>query len=329
MSKNPLFSTYRQGENRVTSSMLAVFERIDLALLEHLLAAASGESALQTVTFVNQPPGQGASVPDGCIAAHFAYWFEVKTTRDGVRKEQLRQHLKNLPDSGGDQRLFVVTPDAATPEAIKAIRDPRVLWFSFAALSDAIEAALSETRNLVSEQARFLLRELQALLTVDGLVDTDDVVVVAARDAHPEYREVAAYVCQAGRAFRSGLTHMGFYAAGQIQVELPAILGREDDVIFSRSEARRRRRRGRDRDRGIAALIETLLDNGTRVEGQAYQVFLLTPIGDPRTVRLETPIQSDTRTESGRPWAWTLGQRYAKLSRLTAPGVRFTSQLEP
>ena len=31
MIKTPLFSTYRQGENRVTSSMLAVFERIDLA----------------------------------------------------------------------------------------------------------------------------------------------------------------------------------------------------------------------------------------------------------------------------------------------------------
>ncbi|HEY5477402.1 MAG TPA: hypothetical protein VIK11_11900 [Tepidiformaceae bacterium] len=45
MAKNPLFSTYRQGENRVTSSMLAVFERIDLSLLEMILASAAGESA--------------------------------------------------------------------------------------------------------------------------------------------------------------------------------------------------------------------------------------------------------------------------------------------
>jgi hypothetical protein len=44
MSKNPLFSTYRQGENRVTSSMLAVFERIDLSLLETLLGAAAGRT---------------------------------------------------------------------------------------------------------------------------------------------------------------------------------------------------------------------------------------------------------------------------------------------
>jgi len=79
MAKNPLFSTYRQGENRVTSSMLAVFERIDLSLLETILAAAAGESSLQMVSFTNQPPSKGRSVPDARISANFAYWFEVKT----------------------------------------------------------------------------------------------------------------------------------------------------------------------------------------------------------------------------------------------------------
>ena len=59
MAKNPLFSTYRQGENRVTSSMLAVFERIDLSLLETILAGATGESSFQMVSFVPQPPGAG------------------------------------------------------------------------------------------------------------------------------------------------------------------------------------------------------------------------------------------------------------------------------
>jgi hypothetical protein len=82
MPKNPLFSTYRQGENRVTSSMLAVFERIDLSILESLLTAATGEASLQLVSFVNQPIGKGTSVPDARISAHFAYWFEVKTARN-------------------------------------------------------------------------------------------------------------------------------------------------------------------------------------------------------------------------------------------------------
>lgn len=34
MANNPLFSTYRGGENRVTSSMIAVFQRLELSLLE-------------------------------------------------------------------------------------------------------------------------------------------------------------------------------------------------------------------------------------------------------------------------------------------------------
>jgi hypothetical protein len=38
----PLFSTYRGGENRVTSSIMAVFERIDLALVRDILAGAAG-----------------------------------------------------------------------------------------------------------------------------------------------------------------------------------------------------------------------------------------------------------------------------------------------
>src|SRR4051794_25668479 len=123
MSKNPLFSTYRQGENRVTSSMVAVFERIDLSLLERLLAGASGESTLETVTFSNQPAGKGASIPDARISAHFAFWFEVKTTRNAVDRAQVVEHLKNLDDDSTLEKLFVVTPDAAEPSIVKELGD--------------------------------------------------------------------------------------------------------------------------------------------------------------------------------------------------------------
>ncbi|MDT0330582.1 hypothetical protein, partial [Nocardiopsis lambiniae] len=52
VSCTPLFSTYRQGGNRVTSSMLAVFERIGLSLVEEILAKASDEATLETVCFL-------------------------------------------------------------------------------------------------------------------------------------------------------------------------------------------------------------------------------------------------------------------------------------
>jgi nucleotide-binding universal stress UspA family protein len=306
--------------------MLAVFERIDLSLLEAILAAASGESSLQLVTFTNQPPSKGRSVPDGRISARFAYWFEVKTARNALAAHQLREHLANLGDDGGDERLFVVTPDAQQPDAIADVNDPRLVWFSFRSLHDAVDEAVNDPRGTASEQARFLLRELQALVVEDGLVDSDEVVVVAARFAYPEYLTRSVYVCQAKRTFRGGLTHLGFYANGAIQRHVPSIRHREDLVTFTPQEAASRRS-GSEVDRRVGEVIQMLLADGPREEGEQYQVFLLSGPEDPDTVRLDRPIANDTVTESGRSWAWTLGQRYVSLADLTRPGVVVTSQL--
>lgn len=327
MPKNPLFSTYRQGENRVTSSMLAVFERIDLSILESLLSSATGEASFQLVSFVNQPVGKGASVPDARISANFAYWFEVKTTRNALGRDQLTEHLKSLDPISTGERLFVVTPDAAQPPAVAEIDDPRVVWFNFRSLYDAVDAALADTSGLVSEHARFLLRELQALLVEDGLVDNDDVVVVAARVAHPEYLEHGVYVCQPNRAFRAGLTHMAFYAESAIQPEVPRIIFRADPVPFTADESERRRSLGGHEVR-VAEAIKMLLGTGARTEGSDYGVFILSRREDPETVLLDAPIVNDTVAASGRTWAWTMGQRYTSLAKLTKPGVTKTSQLE-
>lgn len=308
--------------------MLAVFERIDLGLLEAILAAAAGESALQMVTFTNQPPGAAASVPDARISARFSYWFEVKTARSTLRRNQLVEHLACLGEEG-DERLFVVTPDGAQPALVAELDDPRLVWFNFQALSDAIEDALADETGLVSEQARFLLRELQALLVEDGLLDTDDVAVVAARIAYGEYLEHGVYVCQPGRAFRDGLTHVGFYFDGAIQTEIPRIVHHEDNVAFTHDEATRRRGTGDPIDERVAQAIDGLLAGSTRQDGHAYQVFVLTEPDAEETVTLAAPITNDTKAASGRPFAWTMGQRYVSLARLTAPGVTATSDLEP
>lgn len=213
------------------------------------------------------------------------------------------------------------------PAAVDDLDNSRVAWFSFAALSDAIDTALADSTATVSEQARFLLREFQALLVEDGLLDTDDVVVVAAREAYPEYLRHSAYVCQPGRSFREGLTHMGFYTHGAIQPEVPRIRFREDDVLFTPAKVERRRE-GEEHDRRVAELIEVLLREGPRQQGEASQVFLLTPPDDPDTIPLEHKIVNDTVAASGRTWAWTMDQCYVSMTRLTAPDVSRTSDLE-
>jgi hypothetical protein len=330
---NPLLSSYRAGENRVTSSTLAVFERIDLALVTELLGAASGAgSELQTVTFENQV-ACATSVPDARISAHFTWLFETKTVRGGYGSEghdrqQVREHARLL-DTDAGALLFVLTPDPVRPQWFSALDGvsetarSRVLWVGFRDLAEAINIAVSDPRRLLGEQTRFLLNELVRLYEEDGLLSTDDTVVVAARKAWPEYATTRAYVCQPNRAFREGLTHLAFYADGQVQPLVPRILRHEVAVPFSEEEATRRQASGDD---PLATVIRNLLHQGSRVEGEAYDVLLLSTPDDDATVRLDRPIVNDTVTSAGKPWAWTLGQRYTQLDRIRS-GVSRTSQL--
>ncbi len=326
-------STYRTGENRVTSSTMAVFERIDLALVQELLRAVTGMgSELEAVSFENLVVTPHA-VPDAQISARFSWWFETKTETDAYAHEghgrtQLRQHSKLLDDP--DALLFVITPDPVRPtwfETLDGVADAsfrrRILWFSFRDLAEAIHKLITDPARVTGEQTRFLLAELMALYEADGLLSADDTVVVAARSAWPEYLQLAAYICQPNRSFRAGLKYFGFYAEGVIQPLIAQIRQHHVAVLFTPAEAIARRASGQTE---VADLIDHLLSDGSRTENESYDVLLLTGPDDPQTVHLKAPITNDTVTESGKPWGWTLSQRYTSLDKLTS-GITHTSQL--
>jgi len=199
MARTSLFSTYRQGENRVTASVLAVFERIDMDIVGRLLSTAAGEQSLPFVTFANQIVDKTHSaIPDAMISASFTYLFEVKTTRDVVDREQLKRHLAHLIGSTKCELLFVLTPDVTRPEPTMNL-DKRIVWFNFHALSESIKEVLTDPSVVVSEQSRMLLRELQSLFVLDGLLlDDEDTVLVAARVAYPMYLQYSAYCVPGG-----------------------------------------------------------------------------------------------------------------------------------
>jgi hypothetical protein len=331
---NPLLSSYRAGENRVTSSTMAVFERIDLALVQELLSAAIGAGLeLRTVSFENQVVSDGA-VPDARISARFTWLFETKTVRggyaaEGHNRQQLRQHATQL-HGDPDARLFVLTPDPARPAWFdeldgidQQVRD-QVLWLSFKDIADAVATVIENPARLVGEQTKFLLAELVALYETDGLLTNDDTVIVAARSAWPEYQAISAYVCQPDRAFRQGLTHFGFYAGAAIQPLVARIRAHHTSVPFTRDEVASRRAAG---DVELADLVERQLNDGPRTEGNAHGVVLLSGPDDEDTIDLERVIVNDTKTASGRPWAWTLSQRYTRLDRLRSKDVTRTSDL--
>jgi hypothetical protein len=126
---NPLFSRYSQGENRVTASILAVFERISFALLERILQIICEEPNESLLEIKNQikPKGFNA-IPDGAIQASFAYWIETKVVPGTVDKNQLERHLLALAQhpNAAKKKLIVISPDSSQPQVVTDLNDKQV-----------------------------------------------------------------------------------------------------------------------------------------------------------------------------------------------------------
>lgn len=307
-TKAPLFSTYSQGENRVTSSLIAVLERIDLSLVEQLLAAASGESSLEMVRFKNQVTGT-ESVPDASISADFQFLFETKIKSDSVNLKQLKSHLKSFNESTSLQKLFVVTPDDSQPKQIGDVNDQRVTWFSFQALHQAIEDLLDEDGRLISERSVFLLTELRRLFEAEHLLRPDeDIVVVAAREAYDAYLEYGIYACQVGRSFRRGVQRLGFYKEKMIQIEFPLIEKVFPEDVIDTATAKKYLRSEATDEKRVGKAIKKMVDDRTVWAGTSHQIMLLSEPDSKRTLRLDNPIIHEA------PNAWTQRQRYLRSS---------------
>lgn len=324
MAKRPLFATYRQGENRVTASIIAVFERLDMGTLELLLGSVAEEASLTLVEFgVVKPEGKG-TVPDAFISGSFRYLFEVKLRADEVRSSQIRGHLKLLERSQGqNKRLFVLTPDAGPPALLGEFANQAVSWLSFARLNEAIEDLLGTSAETLSERERYLLRELQALFAQEGLLSRADTVIVPAGRAYDEYQRLNAYLCQPNRSFRNGLKRMGFYRRGAIKREFPVILHQRDEVLETMEEVQRLRKQAKPFDREIASVVEKVLTEESRPLGGLNQIFLLTGLDDPETFVLDEEID---HAGLGLGSAWVQNQRYV-LFDVIQKGPTTTAEL--
>ena len=310
MARNSLFSTYRGGENRVTSSMLAVFQRMEVTRLESLLEAATGDSTLQLVSFSNQPGGVEEGVPDGLISGDFAIWIETKTSRGQVRAEQLRRHARRLDAGATYSRLLVITPDVEEPPEIQELDDDRVIWVEFRALGDAIDAQLRSPDDVIPDREAILLYELHLMLEEEGLLDLPtNTVVVAARRAYAEYLKYSAYICQPGRSFRP-VQWMGFYRSKRIEPLIPRVTARFDQVEITHSNVDQLSQSEDPLERALGRVVDELIASGARPLDTTNEIFLLTRPEDKETVRREDPIEHLDSV------AWTMGQRYTFLEDL-------------
>ncbi len=324
---NPLFSTYAQGENRITASIWAVFERLSFALVEQILQGLFQEPETQLLTFRNQPSGL-RSKPDAKIHASFSYWIETKRVLKSIRVDQILEHLKALDEEKNVeiQRLLILTPDDTIPSEVLQFKDARLSWANFddlvAAIKDALdisEAYLTSEQHIPTERERELLRELVAFLISEGLVgrSNQQVLIVAARLALSEYQELSAYLCQPNRSFRL-CSHMTFYANGCIYRSIPKILDSVESVVLSEEGVAECTDNQETRSR-LLELIERLSQTNRKWRrGEVAKVLFLSAPDAPDTIQLPHDIRNNLVAATGKAIAFTQGQRYVPLNKLQA-----------
>jgi len=312
-----IFSTYSTGENRVTASFLAVLRSLSLDRMQRLLGALLEQSEFELIRFENQPSKGGTGVPDAIIQSSIRLLLETKTVRDGVREDQIRRHLKRLDDAVEEIAiLLVLTPDDTRPSVLDEFDDPRLVWTSFVMIDQAIDEMLEDKYEVVSEREAFLLRELQNMLGAEGLLaNANDVVVVAARNAWPEYNDLHAYICQPNRPFQQ-VSRIGFYSKGVIYPLIPKIISVHDEVEMDP-----------DLYKGdLGELVKHLVDSGKRLKGGMFKVLILSAPDATDTLQLDKPIPNDKVSKTGKPTAFTMGQRYVSSEALLT--AKTTSDLD-
>jgi len=302
-----IFATYSMGENRVTASILAVIRSLSLDRIQRLLGALLEASEFELVRFQNQP-SQGGTVPDAVIVANVRLLIETKIKQNQIDIVQLTGHLDQLDrEPEAKKLLLVITPDAGRPSILDSLEPRRVIWASFAALDQAIDELLDDEYEVVSEREAFLLRELQNMLMAEGLIASEnDVVVVAARYAWPEYNHVHAYICQPRRPFQP-VSRVAFYSKGYINPLVPKILESHDYVLMVAGQ-----------QGTLGHLVDRLLKEKRVDEGDRNKVLILSAPDSQDTIRLPSPIPNDAKAKTGKPTAFTMSQRYVTSERLKA-----------
>lgn len=312
-----IFSTYSTGENRVTASFLAVLRSLSLDRMQRLIGSLLEQSEFELIRFENQPSRDGVGVPDAIIQSSVRLLLETKTVRDAIRLPQIKRHLERLDKATeAVALLLVLTPDDVRPSELDQVNDPRVVWTSFSILDQAIDEMLDDKYEVVSEREAFLLRALQTMLAEEKLLaNPNDVVIVAARSAWPEYNELHAYVCQPNRSFQQ-VTRLGFYSKGSIYPLVPKILATYDEVEMVKNRY----------DGELGALVNRLLKEEKRPENGLFKVLILSAPDSSETLRLDHPIPNDKRSKTGKTTAFTMGQRYVASENLRQ--AKTTSDLD-
>lgn len=334
-STSSIFSTYKQGENRVTSTILAVLERLNTSTVTMLLQNLIEDSRFDLVKFENQfKSAENQSVPDGRIWGNFEYIIETKIKVNSIDSTQLSSHLDYLKRSKfSNSRLIVLTPDAEAPAKFNEIAGglENVFWTNFDQLVSSIDGLLKDDDILLADREKFLLVELKTFIYKEQLLAADPsklALVIPAKIALGFYKSHHAYVCQPNRSFQK--THyMAFYKHNKIYREVPKVLGYAEEINFATTDYDDLEviEVTGSRDEIVRRLKELEKHISQNRHDGFNKIFILSKAVDQGTIILEHDIINDKQSYSGeRRTAFVQGQRYVKIDKLKQ--AKTTTDLE-
>lgn len=111
------------------------------------------------------------------------------------------------------------------------------------------------------------------------------------------------------------VSRLGFYSKGVIYPLVPKILEVHDDVpmVLGKHTGL------------LGKLVDHIVTKSLRLTDERYKIILLSPADSPDTLKLAAPIPNNQRSKSGKPTAFTMGQRYVSSQQLLA--AKLTSDL--
>ena len=338
-----IFSTYKQGENRVTSTIIEVLRNLPINVVERFLGMFIDDNQKDFFQFQNQIKGAG-SIPDAEISSDFKIVFETKTARGSINETQLGKHLELLDEvnkirceiskfidekykyelkseeiNRSEAILVYLTPDHEAPALLN---DKKVVWKSFKDVYELINELFDDPVLILSERDQFLLRNLQEFFEAEGLLPLEDeVVIVAASTAWPLYEKFQLYICQNKRSFRK-TRYMGFYANGGVKREIAPIIDQFDDVEFTEDAIRNNASLSYELQQRLLNVLAK--DDGYR--NHTFQVTDLKENEENALEKLDQVITNDLTNDNDRGYAYTQGQRYTTLENLRS--VKTTGELK-
>jgi len=326
---NSIFSTYSTAENRVTSTILAVFEKLNSSTVTRILQVLMEDSTIELIEYENQVKFSD-SVPDGRIKGMFDYIIETKVVPNTINKKQIINHCGLLMYDFS--RLLVLTPDFDYPKTLKELDSKytdKIIWGNFDKILEGINSVLQESILLIDRE-KFLLLELKEFIINQRLTAEDysqKALIISAGFAWGFYKKYSIYRCQANRTFQQS-SYMGFYADGQIKEYFPRILGYIDSLNIQTDNLDTigiNTVNGANEQSILKKINEIKSKLQPNEWNENYKYIVLTGINDEETFKNTNPIVNDKTSYSDKGTAFVQKQTYLNINKLK--GIKYTSEL--